>query len=683
MKLTSPIQEIKGIGEKKAKLFARLQIKTVEQLLYHFPARYEDRRLFKRFDEISHDERVCSSGIIVGFEKTTPKRNMTILKISVRQEHSVASLVIFNNLYILDKFFVGDRISFYGKAKKAFHHLEFLSVELEHYGENRLTGGIFPIYPLTTGLTNTDVQKAVRSALENCDLSEAENIPKELRSQRQLAPIDKAFQSIHFPQSEKSLQVARYRFVYQDFFALQLYILLMRSLGKEQEAIRLKPFAELEDFVGGLDFELTQAQKKVLADIRSDLQNPYPMQRLVQGDVGSGKTVIAFYCAYMTFLNHHQTALMVPTEILAKQHYHTALKIFEKTPLRIRLLVGSMTKKEKRKIYEEIMNHECDLVIGTHALIEEQVRFASLALTITDEQHRFGVRQRNALYSGYERMPHILVLTATPIPRTLALILQGDLDISIIDELPKGRMPIHTMVLPQALKSKGYGRCISELEKGRQVYVVCPLIEENAELDLQSAEELYDRLRQNEFRNYKVGIIHGSLKASEKNRIMKAFEEKEIHVLVSTTVIEVGINVPNATVMLIEEAQRFGLSQLHQLRGRVGRGSEQSYCILLYKGDTDILKQRMKIMSETSDGFLIAEKDLELRGPGEMFGLKQHGLPEFKIADLAKHLHIMEIAQRDAMSIIDGELLTKSERNRLLDRIKKRLEKQMEEIALN
>lgn len=347
------------------------------------------------------------------------------------------------------------------------------------------------------------------------------------------------------------------------------------------------------------------------------------------------------------------------------------------------MLVGSLTKKEKRKINEEIMNHECDLVIGTHALIEEQVRFASLALTITDEQHRFGVRQRNALYSGYERMPHILVLTATPIPRTLALILQGDLDISIIDELPKGRMPIHTMVLPQALKSKGYGRCISELEKGRQVYVVCPLIEENAELDLQSAEELYDRLRQNEFRNYKVGIIHGSLKASEKNRIMKAFEEKEIHVLVSTTVIEVGINVPNATVMLIEEAQRFGLSQLHQLRGRVGRGSEQSYCILLYKGDTDILKQRMKIMSETSDGFLIAEKDLELRGPGEMFGLKQHGLPEFKIADLAKHLHIMEIAQRDAMSIIDGELLTKSERNRLLDRIKKRLEKQMEEIALN
>lgn len=682
MRPTDPVRYIKGIGEKKAKRLAKLRIQTIADLLFHLPARYEDRSLIKTLDRIANDERVCSYGTIVNFEKSMPKRNMLIIKIVVKQGSNAAYLTTFNNEYIMDKFSVGDKIAFYGKAKRVFHRLEFHSPEIEKQGENKLTGVIFPIYPLTAGLTNHEMQKAIADALEKIDLNALESIPSSIREKRQLAPMDFALRNIHFPKDLEDLKMARYRFVYEDFFLLQMYILMMKQLGQRQKAFALQHCDLLETFVRGLSFELTAAQQKVLADIDRDLDKEYPMQRLVQGDVGSGKTIIAFYAAYSAFLNGYQSTIMVPTEILAKQHYQSATALFAHTPLRIRLLIGSMTKKEKEKVYREIAAHGCDLVIGTHALIQEKVVFPKLALAVTDEQHRFGVRQRSALYAGYEITPHILVLTATPIPRTLSLILQGDLDVSVINELPKGRIPIETLVIEQKIRHKAYERCVEELQKGRQAYIVCPLVEESEEMDLRSAQELYVDLKNGYLKGYRIGLIHGKLKASEKNEIMAAFEEKRLDALVSTTVIEVGINVPNATVMIVEEAQRFGLSQLHQLRGRVGRGTERSFCVLVYKGGAEILQQRMQIMSETSDGFVIAEKDLELRGPGEMFGLRQHGLPEFKIADLAKHLHIMELAQKDALDLIESESLQKEHRG-LTEKINKKFEREIQEIALN
>ncbi|MDO5062240.1 MAG: ATP-dependent DNA helicase RecG [Peptostreptococcaceae bacterium] len=682
MKPTDSVQYIKGIGEKKAKRFAKLHIHTVEDLLFHLPARYEDRSVIKTFDQIANDERVCSYGTIVNFEKSMPKRNMLIIKIVVKQGSHAAYLTTFNNEYITDKFSVGDRIAFYGKAKRVLNRLDFQSPEIEKQGEGKLTGVIFPIYPLTAGLTNTDVQKAVTQALEQVRLGLYENIPLEIREKRQLAPMEFALRNVHFPKGLEELKIARYRFVYEDFFLLQTYILMMKKLGEKQKAFELMRYEEADNFVQNLSFELTSAQKKVLEDIDRDLGRSYPMQRLVQGDVGSGKTIIAFYASYCAFLNGYQSTIMVPTEILAKQHYHSAMELFAHTPLRIRLLIGSMTKKEKEKVYQEIAAHECDLVIGTHALIQEKVVFPKLALAVTDEQHRFGVRQRSALYAGYEITPHILVLTATPIPRTLSLILQGDLDVSVINELPKGRIPIKTLVIEQKIRHKAYERCIDELQKGRQAYIVCPLVEESEELDLRSAQELWVDLKNGYLKDFRVGLIHGKLKASEKNEIMEAFEQKRLDALVSTTVIEVGINVPNATVMIVEEAQRFGLSQLHQLRGRVGRGTDESYCVLVYKGGSDILQQRMQIMSETADGFVIAEKDLQLRGPGEMFGLRQHGLPEFKVADLAKHIHIMELAQKDAFELLESKRLHQ-EYQSLLDKINKKFEREIQEIALN
>lgn len=684
MRAKDSIMYLKGIGEKKSIKYSKLNINTLEDIMYHFPVRYEDRTVVKRFEDIANDEKVCSYGTIVNFEKSIPKRNMTIIKIAVKQGQEAAFLTIFNNDYIKNKFNVGDKISFYGKAKKVFGRLEFNSPEIEHFGENTLTNIIYPIYPLTYGINNAEIQKAIRDAINKVYYNDFEYIPPKIVEKQHLCPIEYAFKNIHFPQNIESLKVARYRFVYEDFFLLQIYILMMKKFSNYQKTYNLELKSETHDFIKKLPFELTNAQSKVISEIIKDMNRDIPMQRLVQGDVGSGKTIVAFCSAYNAFLNGYQSTIMVPTEILAKQHFHAATELFQNYGLKIRLLTGSTTKKEKEKIYKEINSHECDLVIGTHAIIQEGVSFAKLGLAVTDEQHRFGVKQRNSLYSGYDIMPHVLVMTATPIPRTLSMIIHGDLDISIIDELPKGRKPIQTMAVTQKLRIKAYERCIEELEKGKQIYVVCPLVEESEELDIKSAQEIQIELQDNYLKNYKVGLIHGKMKPKEKNSIMDSFEKGEIQALVSTTVIEVGINVPNATVMVIEDAQRFGLSQLHQLRGRVGRGSDESYCILIYQGNSDVLKQRMKIMTETNNGFVISEKDLILRGPGEVFGLRQHGLPEFKVADLAKHMNILKLAQDDARSIVDSEENELDEFTlKTMEKIKLKFEKRIESIALN
>ena len=683
MKLTDSIRLIKGIGEKKASKLAKLNIKTLEDLIYHFPARYEDRSIFKTLDQIASDERVCSYGTIVNFEKTTPKRNLSIIKIVVKQGQNMAYLTLFNNKYIVDKYSIGDKIAFYGKAKLLFNHLEFNSPDIEPYGENKLTGRIFPVYPLTQGVSNLEIQNMIQVALRSSNLKELEMLPDKILKENNIAPIEFALNKIHFPGNVQELKVARYRIVYEELFMLQLYILLLKSSRNSQASYQIKYKEKLKTMIDSLAYELTDSQKSVIGDIIKDMEKDHPMQRLVQGDVGSGKTIVAFSAMYLTFLNGLQSAIMVPTEILAKQHYEAATKLFEPLGVTVRLLIGSTKKKEKETIYEEINSGTCHMVIGTHALIQDKVRFEKLALAITDEQHRFGVKQRNALYASYNMLPHVLVLTATPIPRTLSLIIQGDLDVSSITQLPKGRVPIETLVIEQKLRHKAYEKSLKEIEKGKQVYIVCPLVEESEEMDLYSAQQLYTELKEEYYQDCQVGLIHGRMKATEKNDIMSAFEKNDLQVLVSTTVIEVGINVPNATVMIIEEAQRFGLSQLHQLRGRVGWGRDQSYCILIYKGSSDIMKQRMEIMNSTTDGFIIAEKDLLLRGPGEMFGLRQHGLPEFKIADLAKHLKIMELAQKDALGITEGRILNSVERAQLLEKVEKKFQKKLEEIALN
>ena len=683
MKLTDSIRLIKGIGEKKASKLAKLNIKTLEDLIYHFPARYEDRSIFKTLDQIASDERVCSYGTIVNFEKTTPKRNLSIIKIVVKQGQNMAYLTLFNNKYIVDKYSIGDKIAFYGKAKLLFNHLEFNSPDIEPYGENKLTGRIFPVYPLTQGVSNLEIQNMIQVALRSSNLKELEMLPDKILKENNIAPIEFALNKIHFPGNVQELKVARYRIVYEELFMLQLYILLLKSSRNSQASYQIKYKEKLKTMIDSLAYELTDSQKSVIGDIIKDMEKDHPMQRLVQGDEGSGKTIVAFSAMYLTFLNGLQSAIMVPTEILAKQHYEAATKLFEPLGVTVRLLIGSTKKKEKETIYEEINSGTCHMVIGTHALIQDKVRFEKLALAITDEQHRFGVKQRNALYASYNMLPHVLVLTATPIPRTLSLIIQGDLDVSSITQLPKGRVPIETLVIEQKLRHKAYEKSLKEIEKGKQVYIVCPLVEESEEMDLYSAQQLYTELKEEYYQDCQVGLIHGRMKATEKNDIMSAFEKNDLQVLVSTTVIEVGINVPNATVMIIEEAQRFGLSQLHQLRGRVGRGRDQSYCILIYKGSSDIMKQRMEIMNSTTDGFIIAEKDLLLRGPGEMFGLRQHGLPEFKIADLAKHLKIMELAQKDAIGITEGRILNSVERAQLLEKVEKKFQKKLEEIALN
>lgn len=684
MKANNSIMYIKGIGEKRALKYKRLGIETIEDLLYHFPVRYEDRTEFKKFNDIAMDEKISSYGTIVNFEKSTPKRGMTIIKIVVRQGQEAGILTVFNNEYIKDKFHVGDKIAFYGKAKRIFGRLEFNSPEIEPFAERKTIGRIYPIYPLTAGINNGEIQRAVEEALKKVNFNEINYIPNNIEKSQKLCPNEFALKNIHLPENVEALKIARYRLVYEEFFIMQMYLALMKNQGQKSQAYIIEKTPEGQSFLATLPFSLTKAQEKVIEEIENDIQKPYPMQRLVQGDVGSGKTIVAFYSAYITHLRGYQSTIMVPTEILAKQHFQSALELFKGSDMKIRLLTGSTKKKEKEQIYEEIANHQCDLVIGTHAIIQEQVQFKNLALAVTDEQHRFGVKQRNSLYSKYEVTPHVLVMTATPIPRTLSMIIHGDLDISIIDEMPKGRKPIETMAVQSTLEKKAYEKCIEEMDKGKQVYIVCPLVEESEELDIKSAEELYGELKQKHFKKYKVGLIHGKMKTKEKSDIMGAFEAHELDVLVSTTVIEVGINVPNATVMVIQDAQRFGLSQLHQLRGRVGRGSSESYCILIYKGKSDVLKQRMEIMSSTGNGFVIAEKDLLLRGPGEVFGLRQHGLPELKLGDVVKHIKILHQAQGDAQALVKEKiLLSRSEEVVLLNRIKAKFDKEIEHIAMN
>lgn len=649
--LNENIQFVKGIGPKKAEKMARLGIFTVKDALYYFPRQFEDRSRQKKIFQLEEGEK---TGVRVKIDRinSVSRRKFSITEFYVSDDTGKAKLVFFNKAYLRNTFRVGDIVKVFGSVKKNLGPVtELHNCEIEYDKLDKNTGIIVPVYSLTAGVGNKEVMGMIRNIFESSDISIDEYLPKWLVDKYNLCGVDFAIKNMHFPEKKENVKIAMYRLIFEELLFLQLGLFTVKGNNKVGKGIRFQRHKDMDKIEEKLPFKLTRAQQKAYDEIIEDMTSDRIMNRLVQGDVGSGKTVVAQLALANCVLNGYQGAYMAPTEILAKQHMESFKDFFEGTGIRVEVLTGSSTKKEAREILEDLASGQVDILIGTHALIEDRVEFASLGLVITDEQHRFGVNQRGRLTSKSEN-PDVLVMTATPIPRTLALILYGDLDISIIDELPPGRKPIETLAIEKRKRESYYmSKVRSEIEKGRQVYVVCPLVEESETLDLKSASEVYDELRYDFFKDLRVGLLHGKMKASEKDQIMEAFKNHELDILASTTVIEVGVNVPNASLMIIENAERFGLAQLHQLRGRVGRGSEKSYCTLIYGSKTEICRHRMAIMEETNDGFKISEKDLELRGPGDFFGTRQHGLPELRVANLFKHMKILRLVQKEAREI--------------------------------
>ena len=649
--LNENIQFVKGIGPKKAEKMARLGIFTVKDALYYFPRQFEDRSRQKKIFQLEEGEK---TGVRVKIDRinSVSRRKFSITEFYVSDDTGKAKLVFFNKAYLRNTFRVGDIVKVFGSVKNNLGPVtELHNCEIEYDKLDKNTGIIVPVYSLTAGVGNKEVMGMIRNIFESSDISIDEYLPKWLVDKYNLCGVDFAIKNMHFPEKKENVKIAMYRLIFEELLFLQLGLFTVKGNNKVGKGIRFQRHNDMDKIEEKLPFKLTRAQQKAYDEIIEDMTSDRIMNRLVQGDVGSGKTVVAQLALANCVLNGYQGAYMAPTEILVKQHMESFKDFFEGTGIRVEVLTGSSTKKEAREILEDLASGQVDILIGTHALIEDRVEFASLGLVITDEQHRFGVNQRGRLTSKSEN-PDVLVMTATPIPRTLALILYGDLDISIIDELPPGRKPIETLAIEKRKRESYYmSKVRSEIEKGRQVYVVCPLVEESETLDLKSASEVYDELRYDFFKDLRVGLLHGKMKASEKDQVMEAFKNHELDILVSTTVIEVGVNVPNASLMIIENAERFGLAQLHQLRGRVGRGSEKSYCTLIYGSKTEICRHRMAIMEETNDGFKISEKDLELRGPGDFFGTRQHGLPELRVANLFKHMKILRLVQKEAREI--------------------------------
>ena len=682
--LNKEIQFVKGIGPKRAEKLHKLNIFTLKDLIYYFPRQYEDRSKVKKINQLENEEKVTIKGVITRMDSYSPKKGMNIIRMDMRDDTGYIKLSFFNQEYIKRAFKSGDSIVVFGKVKIENNFKEFVPIEIEHYSSKPQSNcKIEPVYPLTYGLSNKELQGIIISVLTKEEFKVKEYLPTYILEKYKLCGIDFAVRNIHSPSNKEALKIALYRLVFEEFLILQLGLFYFKNGVNESSGIEFKENEKLNDIIESLPFKLTKAQNRALSEITQDMTSSKVMNRLVQGDVGSGKTVVALLALASAVLNGYQGALMAPTEILASQHYDSFKEILERFNIKSELLVGSLTKKQKEKVLEKVKNQEVDILIGTHALIEDKVEFKNLGIVITDEQHRFGVRQRGRL-SNKGDSPDIIVMTATPIPRTLALILYGDLDISIIDELPPGRQPIETIAIEQKRRNEAYENLVrSEVQKGRQVYVVCPLVEESEKIEATAASELVEELKREFFSDLRVGLLHGKMRPAEKDAIMDDFKNKKLDILVSTTVIEVGVNVPNATLMIIENAERFGLAQLHQLRGRVGRGNHKSYCILIYNSKTEVCKERMAIMEETTDGFKISQKDLEIRGPGEFFGTRQHGLPELKVANIFKHIKILKQAQLEARYIIGQDRrLQLKENQKIKEEILYKFSER-EEISLN
>lgn len=653
------ISELKGIGKMRAAAFSRKGIETVDDLLRFFPRDYEDRSHTKDIIDCVPNEDVLIKGIVLSpVKENRIRKNMVLYTMAVGDDTGVISMVWYNNRFVKNVFRTGEEFVFFGKINPKSRKKEMINPLYERAGKEKFMGKIVPVYPLWGNITQKIIQTTMAEAIKHRGTLK-EYLPENIINENMLCGINEAIENIHFPKTFADHLRARERLVFEELLFLQLALMYKKE---ENEVIKREPFRDIKcsaDFLEILPFEMTNAQKRTLKEILYDFKKDKPMNRLIQGDVGSGKTAVAAACMYVAVKNGYQTAIMAPTEILATQHYETFLKFFKNTDINICLLTGST--KKKKDIYEKILNGEVDIIIGTHAIIQEAVQYKNLGLVIADEQHRFGVSQRAKLTNKGEGV-HTLIMTATPIPRTLAFILYGDLDISVIDELPPGRKEVATYAVGEEMRQRIDAFIDKNVKTGAQCYVVCPLIDETQNGDIKNATELSLRLAK-KFPHYSVGLIHGKMKAGDKDDVMARFSKGEINILVSTTVIEVGVNVPNATVMIIENAERFGLSQLHQLRGRVGRGNEQSYCILFSQSSNDVTKKRMEIMCKSNDGFYISEEDLKLRGPGDFFGTRQHGLPELKIANLFKDMKILKKSRVVAQKIIAEDRSLSSDKN--------------------
>ncbi len=663
------IQYIKGVGAVRAAAFAKLGIKTLEDLLYFFPRTYEDRSEMKTIDSCLINETVCVRVTVSSaVRETRIRRNMVIYTAYVSDDTGMIQAVWYNNKYIKNVFVPGAKFVLYGKIGSARGKLQIENPIYERAGEHKYTGKIVPIYPLTGGLVQKNIQSAMAETL--VEVGEIEEcLPQEILSEYKLRDINYCMKNIHFPESRDAYNSARRRFVFEELLALQLALFYQKHRNVKNSGYVFDNFSGGEELKKNIPYKLTKAQKRVIADIVGDFKSGRQMNRLIQGDVGSGKTIVAACAAFIAAKNGYQSIMMAPTEILASQHAEELKKTFSGLGVNVVLLVGSMSQKEKSFVRDQVQSGLADVVVGTHAVIQDSVIYNNLGLVIADEQHRFGVNQRAKLCAKGNN-PHMLVMSATPIPRTLALILYGDLDISVIDELPPGRKPVKTYAVGESMRKRVYKFIGKSVEEGRQAYVVCPLIEETEGADLQNTRERFEELKRL-FPDFEIGIMHGRMKGSEKEAVMERFLSGEVSILVCTTVIEVGVNVPNAGIMVIENAERFGLSQLHQLRGRVGRGCDQAYCILFCLGGGEITKKRMETMCSSNDGFYISEQDLSLRGPGDFFGTRQHGLPDMKIANLFSDTDILKLAQTAARHISDNGLLDTPEYAPLKKRVEK------------
>ena len=667
--LEKEIQYVKGVGPTRAKLLNKLGIFTLEDLITYYPREYEDRSKPKVIASLVNDEEALIEAVVVSkMSEQRIRKNMTIYKLIVRDETGICTITWFNQSYLKNKFVIGKKYKFYGKASVVYGRIGMNSPVYDTEETSKNTGKIIPIYPATFGLPQTTIRNVMESGLKvvNEENLLSETMPKYIIEQYKLKDIKTATKQIHFPKSFEEFENARKRLVFEELLSMQLALMSLKNkYEKDEKGIAFSKNVKMSDVINTLPFKLTKAQLRVLEEIDNNMEEEKPMNRLLQGDVGSGKTAVAIIAAYKAVKSGYQVAIMAPTAILASQHLESFNQILNRFGIKCELLIGSIKKSKKEEILEKLKNGEIDILIGTHALLEENVLFKNLGFVVTDEQHRFGVRQRRIISQKGEN-PDVLVMSATPIPRTLALILYGDLDISIIDELPPNRKKIDTYAVTKSMEARVNEFIKKQVNEGRQVYIVCPLVEENEEIDVKAVLELAENYKKNVFSEYRVEYLHGKMRPKEKDEIMQNFKDGKIDILISTTVIEVGVNVPNASIMVVENAERFGLAQLHQLRGRVGRGEYKSYCILKYQGKSDVIKQRMKIMQETNDGFVIAQKDLELRGTGEFFGTKQHGLPEFKIANLFEDMPILKLVQALAIKIENEDPKLELEKNKPL-----------------
>ena len=665
MDWNSPVSMLKGIGEQRERKLQKLGISTIEDLLTHYPREYKDRSEILKIADLTMDEPSAFLAQVKEEGQNSRHGRLVYTRMKVYDETGSVGVLWYNQPYMKNSLKIGEWYLFSGKLQKKYGRKEILSPEVERIGENFAGGRIIPVYPASEGISQKMLRNLMEEALSQIQGGMREELPLWLRKEYKLAERNFAIENIHFPKTEQGFYDARRRLVFEELFVLQTALFqLKNTLEDSGEGIRMKKKKALQEGEDMLPFALTGAQKRVLKEIEKDMTSGKIMNRLVQGDVGSGKTAVAIITAYWAIQNGYQAAIMAPTEVLANQHFESFQNIFEPAGIKVVLLTGSLKAKEKREALEQVKNGEAQMIVGTHAVIQKGVEYHNLGIAITDEQHRFGVRQRSTLTEKGENV-HTLVMTATPIPRTLALILYGDLDISIIDELPPGRQKIDTSAVDSRYHQRIYTFIQKHVKEGRQAYVICPMIEESEKLEVQNVLDYTEELTK-ELSECRVACVHGKMKAKEKQEIMDDFAAGKIDVLVSTTVIEVGINVPNATIMLIENAERFGLAQLHQLRGRVGRGSEKSYCILVSDTKTKVAKERMKTMTESEDGFVISEKDLKLRGPGEFFGIRQHGLPELKIADLYHDMAILKEAQSAAAELLKKDRFLEAEEHQLL-----------------